>query len=119
MGTRININDNGKVGKVNTTEKGDIINIPHKRHITKKQKTPWVTGSFYLVLVIVVISALTIVGKLLPLYALPIIIIGCLLFLSIIGALQLRNDDKLCEKNFVQLMMLSFKYIPFLTKKRN
>lgn len=63
------------------------------------------------------ITTLSIAGHILPIIALPIILISGVLFLSIIGALQMRQDEKLNEKNFLKLMALSFKYLPWLRKQ--
>lgn len=79
--------------------------------------SPWVSGSFYLVVFIVIIVALSIVGHLLPIGTLPIVVIGGLIALSVIGALQLRQDEKLSEENFLKLMALSFKYLPWIRSR--
>lgn len=84
-------------------------------------RNPWVSGSFYLVVFIVVIAALLavslVVAHLLPVYVIPIVIVGGLLAVSVIGAFQLRQDDRLSEENFLKLMSLSFKYFPRLWGK--
>jgi hypothetical protein len=54
------------------------------------------------------------IGNIVPIWALPVILIGGLLGISIVGALQLRNDDKLKEEHFVTLMIESFKYLPLI-----
>jgi hypothetical protein len=110
MGTQINVRDKGQVGQINTTEKGNIIRV-------SKKQSPWISGSFYLALFIIIISAIVVIAKLLPFYTLPVIIIATMLLFSVVGAFQLRNDDKLSEKNFLELMLLAFKNIPFLIKK--
>lgn len=84
---------------------------------THKRPSPWVSGSFYLTVFIVVIAALLTVAKTLPVIALPIVLLGGILALSIIGAFQLRQDDKLSQKNFLELMALTFKYLPWLKKE--
>lgn len=50
------------------------------------------------------------------LWALPIVIIGAILAMSIIGAFQLRQDERLNEDNFLKLMGLSFKNLLLLKK---
>lgn len=110
MGTQINLKDNGRIGEVNITEKGNI---------DTKIQTPWISGSFYLVLFVIIISSIIVIAKLLPFYFLPIIIVGTMLLFSVVGAFQLKNDKKLTEKTFLELMFLAFKNIPFLMKKIN
>jgi hypothetical protein len=80
-------------------------------------RNPWVSGSFYLIVFIIVVVALSVAGQVLSIYALPIVVIGGLLALSIIGALQLRQDERLSEENFLKLMALSFKYFPWFKRR--
>src|SRR5258708_7459273 len=88
--------------------------VLEKMKPSKVYPNPWVSGSFYLIVFIVIIAAFAVVGKVLPSYVLPIILIGAILALSVIGALQMRQDEKLSEENFLKLMTLSFKYLPWL-----
>lgn len=43
-----------------------------------------------------------------------IIIIAALLAIGVVGAMQLRNDDRLAEDNFLKLMIESYKRLPLL-----
>jgi len=79
-----------------------------------ENKSPWVSGSFYLVAFMVIIAVLAVIAHLLPIYALPIVLVGGILAVSIIGALQLRQDDRLNEENFLKLMALSLRYLPLV-----
>ncbi len=88
------------------------------RKSTHKRSNPWVSGLFYLIVFIVVIAALSVVAKMLPVIALLVVLLGGILALSTIGAFQLRQDDKLGQKNFLELMALTFKYLPWLKKGR-
>ena len=79
--------------------------------------SPWASGSFYLVVFVIVIAALSVVGRILPIIALPIVFIAGIIALSVIGAFQMRQDSKLSEKSFLELMALSFKYLPWIRKQ--
>lgn len=83
----------------------------------RKPNNPWVSGSFYLFVVVVTGSGLLAAAKILPLVALPIIVAGAVLALSVVGAHQLRNDGRLREESFLKLMALSFKYLPLLRRR--
>jgi hypothetical protein len=83
----------------------------------QKPNNPWVSGSFYLFVIVVVGSGLLAAAKILTLVALPIIVVGAVVALAIVGALQLRNDDRLKEESFLRLMALSFKYLPLLRRR--
>ena len=93
---------------------GNIINEYQRKK--GPPSSPWITGSFYLVVFLVVIVVFSVVGRLLPFYILPVVIAGGLLALTIIGAFQLRQDDRINEDNFLKLMALSLKYLPGLRK---
>ena len=45
---------------------------------------------------------------------LPIIIIGGILLIGVIGAFQLRNDDRLKDESFIKLMTETYKKLPLL-----
>ena len=83
----------------------------------RSRSGPWSSGSFYLTVFVVVIVALLTVAKVLPIIALPLVLLGGILTVSIIGAFQLRQDNKLTQKNFLELMALTFKYLPWLRKQ--
>jgi hypothetical protein len=87
---------------------------PAKSSLVLKQNSPWSSGSFYLVTAIVGFLAIGAMIYFLPWYASPLAIIGVILIISVIGALQLRNDDRLSEKNFLELMVETFKRLPLL-----
>jgi internalin A len=47
-----------------------------------------------------------------------VVIIGALLAIGVIGAMQLRNDDRLSEESFLKLMIESYKRLPLLRGER-
>lgn len=117
MGTKVNINGNVKF--FNTTENGDINNNQIREIEHPKYKNIWISGSFFIALIIIIITLLFVIVKLLPFYLIPIIIIGTILLYSIVGAFILKYENKITDKKFSNLMALSFKYIPFLAKETN
>lgn len=148
MDVNINVEGNGKIGEVHNVENGNIEknvftsengnvekkdnssenrdfrkkdNTPEIENIDKsiKRQSPWLSGSFYLVLFIVVISSLAIIGKILPPYYLPIVITGAILLLAVISAFQMSNDGKLEDKDLKDIIGLSVKGIPNLFKSKN
>lgn len=82
-------------------------------------RNPWRSGSFYLVAFVIVIVLLLVAANTIPLLALPVVIIGALLAISIIGAFQLKQDERLSQKNFLELMLLTFKRLPLLSRGSN
>lgn len=79
-------------------------------------KSPWVSGSFYLLAAVVLIALLAAVAKAVSYWVLPIIIIGGLLLIIVVSALQLRQDERLSEENFITLIKLSLQQMPLLGK---
>ena len=80
---------------------------------------PWISGLFYLVVVVIVGMLCLFMAKMVNAFTLPIVIIGTLLLVSVVGAFQLRQDSKLSQKNFLSLMLIVFKQVPFLRRKKD
>lgn len=79
-----------------------------------KAKSSWANGLFYLFVFVVVIAALNFVAGNVPPATLALIILGGMLFIPMIGALQLRQDDQLSEKSFLELMKMVVEQLPLL-----
>ena len=90
----------------------DFIGKSNKR-MTQKNN-PWISGSFYLFVAIVVITGLAVLGNMLAWYLLPLIIIGGILIIGVVGAFQLKNDDKLKDETFLSLIQETYKRLPLL-----
>ena len=95
---------------------GITIETPSNRKPASKP-SPWLSGSFYLITLIIVVILLLVVFQTVGIIGLPIVIIGALLFVSIVGAFQLRQDEALSQKNFLSLMLMVYRQIPFLLKQ--
>jgi hypothetical protein len=79
-------------------------------------RNPWISGSFYLAAFAIVLAVLFAAAKTIPLWALPVVIVGALCAVSVIGALQLKQDRGISDKSFLALMGLAFKQVPFLAR---
>ena len=83
------------------------------------------SGSFYLVSFVVAIATILIALVVLNEYGIswttgaiiPLIVIGGLLSIGIVGANQLKNDERLSDENHVKLMIESYKRLPLLRGK--
>lgn len=88
-----------------------------------RNNNPWISGSFYLLLAVVVIAGLAVLSNIVHWALLPIIIIGGILLIMIVGILQLKNDDRISDKSFQSLVIETYKRLPLLnrlnTKKEN
>jgi hypothetical protein len=85
--------------------------------VRARLRSPWVAGSFYLVALLSVLSLLLVAGALLPLWVVPVVVIGGILGVAVVGALQLRQDEGLSERNFLELMRLTLARLPLLTRR--
>ena len=86
----------------------------------RRIKSAWSNGLFYLLTFTIVITALGIVAGRVPLYTLAVVVIAGMLFILAVGALQLRQDDRLSEKSFLQLVRVVLSQLPIIgrTAKR-
>lgn len=80
----------------------------------KPKNNAWINGSFYVFAFVTVIGALRVTfGELSQAWIPAVGVIG-LLAVVVIGAFQLRNDDGLKEKSFMELMLKTLSSIPLI-----
>jgi GTPase SAR1 family protein len=84
-----------------------------------KVKSAWANGSFYLVIFIVVVAGIGFLGSNLPFPVLCVVIIAGVLFVPIIGALQLKQDDRVKDETFLELMKLVIGQLPLIGNPLN
>jgi hypothetical protein len=80
----------------------------------KRIKSAWANGSFYLFLFVVVIGGIGYLAGTLKLLNLIAVIVAGIVFIPLVGALQLRQDDRLSEKNFMELIKLVIAQLPLI-----
>ncbi len=105
-------------GDIIQTEKGDI-HVPAKKKEKLQVRSAWANGSFFLFVFIIVIAGVSVLALSVPFYVLPLALMAAVLFIPIIGAFQLRQDDRLGEKSFLELMKLTIGQLPMLGKLAN
>src|SRR6478672_7292482 len=66
---------------------------------------PWLSGSFYLVAAVLLLSALGVLARQVSSLALPVILLAGILLVIAVGLLQLRSDDRLREATFARLVL--------------
>jgi hypothetical protein len=81
-----------------------------------KVRSAWANGSFYLFAFAVVAGIFGYFALALPAYSLAVIVIAGAVLVPIIGALQLRQDDRLSQKPFLELMRISVSQLPLLQR---
>ncbi|MFS8071869.1 MAG: hypothetical protein ACMG6S_36325 [Byssovorax sp.] len=78
------------------------------------KNNPWLSGSFYVVAWLAILAGLIASGMLLSPWAVPPVLIASILGVTAIAAAQLRNDERLDDKSFVELMTIAVKSLVFL-----
>jgi peptidoglycan/LPS O-acetylase OafA/YrhL len=66
-----------------------------------KVKSGWANGSFYLFVLVVVVAGIGFLRQELSFPAFCVVVIGGVLLVLIIGALQLKQDERLQEETFL------------------
>ena len=79
-----------------------------------KVKSAWANGSFYLFVFVVVVAGIGFLGKQLDFIVLCVVIIAGVLFVPLIGALQLKQDDRLKDESFLALMKMVIGSLPLI-----
>ena len=82
-----------------------------------KVKSAWANGSFYLFCAVVIAAIIGFLGNQLSFPVLCLVIIAVGLLVPIIGALQLKQDDRLKDETFLSLMKIAITGLPFIGKR--
>ena len=101
---------------------GKIISKTQKEISIKRSmrsQSPWNSGFFYLFALSLIAIVFAVISYFIAWYVLPVVIIGALLAIGMVGALQLRQDNRFSEKNFLKLIVEAYKQFPLLRKHRS
>jgi GTPase SAR1 family protein len=112
--------NNGQIGQIQVIKgNNNMTNQPQPEETTKSK--PEITlpfafrnGMFYLFIFVVVFSMIAFFGGSLPIHYLAITIISTALFIVLIGALQLHQDNRLSEKSFMELIKMVIEQLPLI-----
>lgn len=107
-----------KANQVNMTEKAENLQINYNEDKTTSKKSTNFWGSGLLVIVFYLFTLGSLIAfKLLEinLYFFPLVILGTILIFTVSGAFSLRDNDKLSQKNFLELMSIVFKKLTGLS----
>ena len=69
------------------------------------RRGPWWSGSFYLVAMLVIGALVVLAARLVHPAALPVVILGAVLAVSVVGIFQLVQDGALSEGTFSSLLL--------------
>ncbi len=77
-------------------------------------KSSWANGSFYLFVFVVVIGTIRYSAGKLGILELILVLMAGIIFILLIGVLQLRQDGRLSEKGFIELIKLVIAQLPLI-----
>ncbi|WP_427161231.1 COR domain-containing protein [Aliinostoc sp. HNIBRCY26] len=109
-----------QINTVELQQGNNIMNQPpnneEKSQLQKEVELPFAfrNGLFYLYVFIVVFCSIAFFGGKLEFHYLVLTILGTAIFIILIGVLQLRQDDRLSEKSFVELIKMVLKQFPLI-----
>jgi len=104
------INGDATANQIHITE--EI--MPKKSQETIEPKSPWISGSFYLAVVVIVMATLGVLTKFISPFVLPIVLVAGVIFVILINAFQLRQDKRLSEKSFLELVKMTLGQLPLI-----
>ncbi|MEH1771810.1 COR domain-containing protein [Nostoc sp.] len=102
-------------------QENNFMTEPSKQEDNSKSAVPvtlsfaFRNGMFYLFVFVVVFCLIAFFGGSLPFHYLALTIIGTAIFIVLIGVLQLRQDDRLSEKSFVDLTKMVLEQLPLIS----
>ena len=110
--------------RMQNPQQGDIV-VNHQQNIVElpenpkpiKVKSAWANGSFYLFCAVLIAAIIGFLGNQLSFPVLCLVIIAVGLLVPIIGALQLKQDDRLKDETFLSLMKIAITGLPFIGKR--
>lgn len=91
-----------------------VVTAPAATPPAAAKNNPWLSGSFYVFAWLVILAGLSATGMLVSPWAVPPVLIASVLGVTAIVAAQLRNDGRLEDKSFAELMTTAMKSLIFL-----
>lgn len=79
-----------------------------------RPRSSWSSGSYYLAVLVVLLVGLGVIAFNLPFFSLVVVLIAAPILLSIVGAFQLQQDERLSEKSFLTLMRMAMGKLPLI-----
>jgi hypothetical protein len=88
--------------------------LSEDKGMSQPVRSAWANGSFYLFTFAVVIAGLAVLARTVSPYVLGGLLFAAIIFVPLIGVLQLKQDDRLTEKSFVELLKLVLGQLPLI-----
>jgi hypothetical protein len=92
----------------------DVVPVPEEIKEAPVHPNMWVNGSFVLAVFVVVVTGLLAVSTFVSWLAIPVVIIGAILVVTVIGVLTLKGNNQLRDESLVKLMEMTFQNLPLI-----
>lgn len=95
---------------------GDVesVTMENSDKSNRGERTAWVNGSFYVLAFVVLLLSIGIMANILSPISAVLIACFAIVAFTVVVAFQLRQDEKLSEKSFLELVGLAFRKLPVI-----
>jgi hypothetical protein len=94
-------------------EVADVVRVFEQQRLANQG--PWRAGMFYLTCLAVICAVFLVVAQVASVWILPVIAAASIISVVVLGALQLRQDNRLSEAGLVSLVSAALRSARFLT----
>jgi len=98
-------------------EEGEYVNEDNLQKPESASVGPWTSGSFYVIAFVVIVGEFFYAATKVGWWVVPIVAITGILSISVIGALQLRHDDRLKDESFLKLMTTTLRQLVLIRQR--
>lgn len=95
-----------------------LMDFRGRRKLIPMKNNPWLSGSFYMVLMVVVLVGLAALSNMVAWVLVPLVVIGGFVIIVAVGLLQLKNDDRIDQKTFRILVIETLSRLPLIGWRR-
>ena len=85
-----------------------------KRRERPELRSAWANGSFYLALFAVIVAGVAVLSKTAPWYAFPMALLAALVYVPMIGVMEIYRNDQMTEKSFLKVLRLVIGQLPVI-----
>lgn len=102
---------NGAGGyRVSGSSADDVVKVVQELERQKlSSRGPWRAGVFYILCLTAVCVVFLAVSRLAPIWLVPVVLVAALVGLLVLGSLQQRQDGRMSERGFLDLMQAALR----------
>jgi internalin A len=108
----------GNIETVKIDRSGESV-MKNPVRVQEELRSAWANGLFYLFVFVIIFCVLGFFAQALPLYTMVLVVVAGVLLIPLVGAFQLRQDQRLAERSFMELVKLVIGQLPLLSRFAN